>query len=134
MTTTLNISIEPSLMATIASALKNAELGRLLRALAACMSDSGEDMGQWLNNSGLRLAFALLHPAIDEAKQRLATNRANGARGGRPRKHPLPEEGLEAAKPVSSKKSKKEDLSPTPPIEEKNKKKKYNSLSTRGRE
>ncbi len=129
MTTTLNISIEPKLMATIASALKNAELGRLLRALAACMSDSGEDMGQWLNNSGLRLAFALLCPAIDEAKQRLATNRANGARGGRPRKHPLPEEGPEAAKPVSSKKSKKEDLSPTPPIEEKNKKNKNITLS-----
>ena len=129
MTTALNISIEPTLMATITCSLKNAELGRLMRALAACMSDSAEDLGQWLNNSGLRLAFALLRPAIDEARERLATNRANGARGGRPRKHPLPDEDTKPSKPVSPKKSKKEDLPPTPPIEEKNKKNKNITLS-----
>lgn len=130
MTTALNISIEPTLMATITSALNNAELGRLMRALTAGMGDSQDDASQWLNNSGLRLAYALLRPAIDEAKQRLATNRANGARGGRPRKHPLPAESPEAKKPVSTKKSKKEDLSPTPPLEEKNKKNNFITLST----
>lgn len=129
MTTALNISIEPTLMATITSALNNAELGRLMRALTAGMGDSQDDASQWLNNSGQRLAYALLRPAIDEAKQRLATNRANGARGGRPRKHPLPAESPEAKKPVSTKKSKKEDLSPTPPLEEKNKKNNFITLS-----
>lgn len=129
MTTALNISIEPTLMATITSALNNAELGRLMRALTAGMGDSQDDASQWLNNSGLRLAYALLRPAIDEAKQRLATNRANGARGGRPRKHPLPAESPETEKPVSTKKSKKEDLSPTPPLEEKNKKNNFITLS-----
>ena len=38
MTTALNISIEPELMATIAGALKNAELGRLMRAVSVCMN------------------------------------------------------------------------------------------------
>ena len=121
MTTALNISIEPELMATIAGALKNAELGRLMRAVSACMNGEEAAIDQLLNNSGLRLAFALLQPAVAEAKHRLATNRANGARGGRPRKHPLPDKEA-ATKPVSRKKSKKEDLPPTPPIEEKNKK------------
>ena len=107
-------------MATIAGALKNAELGRLMRAVSVCMNGEEAETGQLLNSSGLRLAFSLLQPAIAEAKQRLATNRANGARGGRPRKHPLADN--ETTKPVSRKKSKKEDLSPTPPIEEKNKK------------
>lgn len=120
MTTALNISIEPELMATIVGALKNAELGRLMRAVSACMNSEEAEIDQLLNNSGLKLAFALLQPAVADAKQRLATNRANGARGGRPRKHPLPDK--EARKPVSRKKSKKEDLSPTPPIEVKNKK------------
>lgn len=129
MTTALNISIEPALMATIAGALKNAELGRLWRAVTACMSGEEDAMGQLLNNSGLRLAFALLQPAIVEAKLRLTTNRANGARGGRPRKHPSGDE--EAENPVSTKKSKKEDLSPTPPIEEKNKKNNNITLSPR---
>ena len=140
MTTALNISIEPTLMATITSALNNAELGRLMRALTAGMGDSQDDASQWLNNSGLRLAYALLRPAIDEAKQRLATNRANGARGGRPRKHPQPVAAREqdvaspvnnakSSKPVSTKKSKKEDLSPTPPLEEKNKKNNFITLS-----
>jgi len=140
MTTALNISIEPTLMATITSALNNAELGRLMRALTAGMGDSQDDASQWLNNSGLRLAYALLRPAIDEAKQRLATNRANGARGGRPRKHPLPATAdtptpvptavnAQPSKTVSAKKSKKEDLPPTPPIEEKNKKNNNITLS-----
>ncbi len=120
MTTALNISIEPQLMATIAASLKPAELGRLLRALTASMGEGEGDLGGLLNNSGLRLAFALLQPAVADAKTRLATNRANGARGGRPRKTPLPV-GAESAKPVTAPKSKKEDLSPTPPIEEKNK-------------
>lgn len=120
MANTLNISIEPELMASVAASLKNAELGRLWRALTASMGDEDEDVSPLLNNSGLQLAYALLQPFIAEAKQRLATNRANGARGGRPRKHPLPDG--ESSKPVSAKKSKKEALSPTPPIEEKNKK------------
>lgn len=135
MTTTLYIPTEPELMATIAGALNNAELGRLWHALAATMGDHDGDIGQYLNNSGTRLAYALLQPAIDEAKQRLATNRANGARGGRPRKHPLPAtadtptpvptaDNAQPSKTVSAKKSKKEDLPPTPPIEEKNKKNK----------
>ncbi len=129
MTTALNISIEPELMATIAGALKNAELGRLMRALSACMNDEEAEVDQLLNNSGLRLAFALLQPAVADAKQRLATNRANGARGGRPRKHPLPDKEA-AAKPVSTKKSKKEDLSPPPPIKKKNKKNNIITLSS----
>lgn len=115
MKTTLNIAFDPSLMATVAAQLKNCELGRLFRALEARMN--GEDAEQYLNNSGLRLAFALLCPAIDESLERLAMNRANGAKGGRPRKHPVPSD-----QGVSTKKSKKEDLSPTPPKEEKIKK------------
>ena len=124
MKTTLNITFDTALMATIAATLKNSEMGRLMRALTARMC--GEDAEQYLNNSALRLAFALLSPAIDESLERRATDRANGSRGGRPRKQPaqpvesLPEKrGFES---VSAKKSKKEDLPPTPPIEEKNKK------------
>ena len=85
MTIALNISIEPALMATIVATLKTAELGRLMRAVSAAMT--GEDeatVQQPLNNSGLRLAFALLQPSIADARERLASNRANGARGGRP--------------------------------------------------
>ena len=141
MTTALNISIEPELMATITGTLKTAELGRLMCAVTASMNGEEEGhVGQYLNNSGLKLAFALLVPAINEAKQRLATNRANGARGGRPRKHPQPVaageqdvaspvKNAKSSKPVSTKKSKKEDLSPTPPIEEKNKKNNNITLS-----
>ena len=145
MTTTLHIPIEPELMATITGTLKTAELGRLMCAVTASMNGEEEGhVGQYLNNSGLKLAFALLEPAINEAKQRLATNRANGARGGRPRKHPQPVaageqdvaspvKNAKSSKPVSTKKSKKEDLSPTPPIEEKNKKNNLITLSTRAR-
>lgn len=124
MTTALNISIEPALMATIVATLKTAELGRLMRAVSAAMT--GEDeatVQQPLNNSGLRLAFALLQPSIADARERLASNRANGARGGRPRKDARPAAGEpatasdeEAQKGVLTKKSKKETLPPTPPI------------------
>jgi hypothetical protein len=118
-------------MATVAAHLKNTELGRLFRALAAHMA--GEDAGQYLTNSGLRLAFALLSPAIDESLERKATASALGSRGGRPRKHPKvekqavaspvqPVQEIQPAQGVSTKKSKKEDLSPTPPKEEKIKK------------
>jgi hypothetical protein len=126
---TLNIDIDPAMMMTVSTSLKHSELGRLFSALAARMA--GEDAEVYLNNSGLRLAFALLSPAIDDSLQRLALNRANGAKGGRPRKHPV--EPVMTQNPSSpegknheetSKKSKKEDLSPTPPIEEKNKKNK----------
>lgn len=138
MTTTLNISVEPALLAIIAASLKNCELGRLMRALTARVN--GEDPTPLLNNSGLRLAFALLVPSVDESIERLATNRANGARGGRPRKSP--ESPTDVASPDAAaeqkteskptKKSKKEDLSPTPPIEEKNKKNISSSSSPAG--
>lgn len=131
---TLNIDIDPAMMMTVSTSLKHCELGRLFSALAARMA--GEDAEVYLNNSGLRLAFALLSPAIDDSLQRLALNRANGAKGGRPRKHPV--EPVMTQNPSSpegknheetSKKSKKEDLSPTPPIEEKNKKNNNITLS-----
>ena len=118
MKTTINIAFDPALMMTVAASLKNGELGRLFRALASQMA--GEDAEQYLNNSGLRLAFALLAPSIDDSLQRLALIRVNGAKGGRPRKHPVPE--AEGYGSVSVKKSKKEDLPPEPPLEEKNKK------------
>ncbi len=124
---TLNIDIDPAMMMTVAATLKYSELGRLFHALAARMN--GDDAEQYLNNSGLRLAFALLSPAIDDSLQRLALNRSNGAKGGRPRKQPIePVETQNPASPAEKnhdetlKKSKKEDLSPTPPIEEKIKK------------
>lgn len=119
---TLNIEFDPAMMMLVGAHLKTAELGRLFRALAAHMA--GEDAGQHLTNSALRLAFALLGPAIDESLERLATNRANGAKGGRPRKQPLPVQVAASAvtETEPTKKSKKEDLPPAPPIEEKNKK------------
>ena len=147
MKTTLNINLDTAMMVTVAASLKNSELGRLFRAITARMA--GEDAEVHLNNSGLRLAFALLGPSIDDSLQRLALNRANGAKGGRPRKHPVDpaDSAVETqnlaspccgtamnmsptgetinASPIEKnqeetlKKSKKEDLSPTPPIEEK---------------
>ena len=123
MKNSLSIAFDPCLMAAITASLKNSELGRLMRALTTRMC--GEDAQPFLNNSGLRLAFALLVPAIDKSVERQNTNRANGAKGGRPRKHPAtPSEISEKTENslVSIKKSKKEDLSPTPPIEEKIKK------------
>ena len=141
MKSTLNINFDPAMMTMVAASLNSSELGRLFRAITACMT--GEDAGEHLSNSALRLAFALLRPSIDESLQRLAVNRANGAKGGRPRKHPAP---VEAQMPAPScdpsgspdkslekpsKKSKKEENSPTPPKEEKNKK---NSLFSPARE
>jgi len=123
MKSTLNIMLEPATMMLVAANLKNAELGRLYQALAAHLT--GEDARQFLTNSGLRLAFALLRPSIDESLERLATNRLNGAKGGRPRKRPVAHEAAvspDETEEKPTKKSKKEDLSPTPPIEEKNKK------------
>jgi len=134
MNATLNISIDTAMLALVTSSLNDEELARLTRALVACAC--GEEAEPFLNTSGLHIAFALLSPPITQSMQRIITLRANGAKGGRPRKHPKPT--AEASEPsdsvstkpavasglVSSKKSKKEDLSPTPPIEEKNKKNK----------
>ena len=130
MNATLNISIDTAMLALVTSSLNDEELARLTRALVACAC--GEEAEPFLNTSGLHIAFALLSPPITQSMQRIITLRANGAKGGRPRKHPKPT--AEAIEPtdlvstnnglVSSKKSKKEDLSPTPPIEEKNKKNK----------
>ena len=141
MKSTLNINFDPAMMTMVAASLNSSELGRLFRAITACMA--GEDAGEHLSNSALKLAYALLRPSIDESLQRLAVNRANGAKGGRPRKHPAPVEAQKAAQSCEpsgspdksqekpSKKSKKEENSPTPPKEEKNKK---NSLFSPARE
>ena len=127
MKTTLNIAINTDLMALVQTSLQPDELASLFSALTALMT--GEDATQHLNTSGLRLAFALLSSPIGTSLKRRATNRANGAKGGRPRKRPVQEAENQAPAPdtlgspsVTAKKSKKEDLPPTPPIEEKNKK------------
>ena len=119
----LNIMVDIDDLALVTAVLKPGELGRLLKALAAHMAGK-EDIEQYLSNSGLRLAFAMLRPSIDESLQRLATNRVNGAKGGRPRRKSAPEMTIPAdeTEEKPTKKSKKEDLPPTPPIEEKNKK------------
>lgn len=134
MKTTLNIPVDTGLLALVATSLKSGELGRLFKALAA--HACGEDAEQHLNNSGLRLAFALLSPPIDDARQRLETLRANGAKGGRPRKNSEPasaqaDAGVPStASPVDmAKKTKKETLSPTPPNKEKIKKNNNITLS-----
>ena len=138
MKTTLNITLDTDALTLATAHLDNDELARLMRALTACAL--GEEGGQYLTTSGLRLAFALLSPPIAQSVKRVATLRANGAKGGRPRKQPVPAavESQNPASPsqesagfplVSSKKSKKEDLSPTPPIEEKNKKNNIITLS-----
>lgn len=124
MKSTLNINFDPAMMTMVASSLNSSELGRLFRAITACMA--GEDAGEHLSNSGLRLAFALLRPSIDESLQRLAVNRANGAKGGRPRKHPAPVEAqmpaqtcepsgsTEKSQEKPSKKAKKKKFPPHP--------------------
>ena len=119
----LNIMVDIDDLALVTAVLKPGELGRLLKALAAHMAGK-EDIEQYLSNSGVRLAFAMLRPSIDESLQRLATNRVNGAKGGRPRRKSAPEMTIPAdeTEEKPTKKSKKEDLPPTPPIEEKNKK------------
>ena len=123
MKNTLNIMVDIDDLALVTAVLKPGELGRLLKALAAHMAGK-EDIEQYLSNSGVRLAFAMLRPSIDESLQRLATNRVNGAKGGRPRRKSAPEMTIPAdeTEEKPTKKSKKEDLPPTPPIEEKNKK------------
>ena len=123
MKNTLNIMVDIDDLALVTAVLKPGEQGRLLKALAAHMAGK-EDIEQYLNNSGVRLAFAILRPSIDESLQRLATNRVNGAKGGRPRRKSAPEMTIPAdeTEEKPTKKSKKEDLPPTPPIEEKNKK------------
>ena len=126
MNTTLTLQIDQALWATVAQSLRQSELGRLFQALAVAMNGQNDAPPELLNTSGLRLAFALLSPPITEKVERQTINRANGARGGRPRKRTATDQladghevGLES---VSPKKSKKEDLPPTPPIEEKIKK------------
>ena len=132
MKTTLNISVDTDTLALVAASLKSSELGCLFQALTA--HACGEDAEQHLNNSGLRLAFALLSPPISDARHRLETLRANGARGGRPRKNEEPT-GTPADAPttastvVMAKKTKKETLSPTPPNKEKIKKNNNITLS-----
>jgi len=132
MKTTLNISVDTDTLALVAASLKSSELGCLFQALTA--HACGEDAEQHLNNSGLRLAFALLSPPIGDARHRLETLRANGARGGRPRKNEEPT-GTPADAPttastvVMAKKNKKETLSPTPPNKEKIKKNNNITLS-----
>ena len=148
MKTTFNITLDADTLALAVTQLNNDELGRLMRALEACARC--EDGEQYLNTSGLRIAFALLSPSVVRSAKRFATLRANGAKGGRPRKRPVdpvetqniasspvgtvvegcpvtrnpgsPVPATSGSTLVSTKKSKKEDLPPTPPIEEKIKK------------
>ena len=127
MKSTLNIAINTDLMALVQTSLQPDELASLFSALTALMT--GEDASQHLKTSGLRLAFALLSSPIGMSLKRRATNRANGARGGRPRKRSVleaekgsPQSSTMGLESVTAKKSKKEDLPPTPPIEEINKK------------
>ena len=140
MKTTFNITLDADTLALAVTQLNNDELGRLMRALEACAR--GEDGEQYLNTSGLRIAFALMSPPVARRAKRFATLRANGAKGGRPRKQPVdpvetqnlashrvstvevgsPVPAASGSPLVSTKKSKKEDLPPTPPIEEKIKK------------
>jgi hypothetical protein len=134
MKTTLNIPVDTDVLATVAASLKGCELGRLFKALAAAACAG--DAEQYLNNSGLRLAFALLSPPVVEARQRTDTLRANGAKGGRPRKNTEPADTQDATQfptpgstLVSVKKTKKETPSPTPPIKEKIKKNNIITLS-----
>ncbi len=101
--------------------LSDDELGLLVKALAVLMS--GGDPTPHLSTSGLRIGYALLSEPFANSMHRQQQNRANGAKGGRPRTNKGIGDVAGAGLPsVSSKKSKKEDLPPIPPIEEKNKK------------
>lgn len=120
----LTVQIDPSRWLTVSETLSDEELSLLVKALAALMC--GGDPMQYVTTSGLKIGYALLSEPLAASMHRQQQNRANGAKGGRPRKNRATETiGPDAAAGlqwVSSKKSKKEDLSPTPPIEEKNKK------------
>ena len=126
MKNTINAQLDPALWAKVTQTLKGSELARLMRALAALMN--GEDPTEHLNTTGLRLAFALLSEPIAYSMERHERNRVNGAKGGRPRSNRTDEteeadaDGDRGLPWVRTKKSKKEDLPPTPPIEEKIKK------------
>ena len=117
----LTVQIDPSRWLTVSETLSDDELGLLVKALAALMS--GGDPMPHLTTSGLRIGFALLSEPFANSIRRQQQNRVNGAKGGRPRTNKGTEVIAGAGSPsVTSKKSKKEDLPPTPPIEEKNKK------------
>ena len=124
MKNTITAQFDPMLWARVTQALKCNELGRLMKALAALME--GGDPMEHLNTSGLRLAYALLSEPLAGSMERQERNRVNGAKGGRPRSSRADDEeegATERGLPsVPAKKSKKEELSPTPPIEEKIKK------------
>ena len=141
MKTTLTYDTDAYLV--VARSLKPAELGRLFQALAATMN--GLDGSEHVTGSAIRLAYNLLAPSIEQSIERRAALRSNGSKGGRPRRSGTPAPGGDTAagaddcrcrdnevKPKAEvKKSKKEDLPPTPPIEEKIKKNnsQTNSLS-----
>ena len=124
----LTVQIDPSRWLTVSEALSDDELSLLVKALAALMCD-GNPM-QYVTTSGLKIGYSLLSEPITDSMRRQERNRANGAKGGRPRTRRNTSEVLDEDRDktdggslwVSSKKSKKEDLSPTPSIEEKNKK------------
>ena len=124
----LTVQIDPSRWLTVSEALSDDELSLLVKALAALMCD-GNPM-QYVTTSGLKIGYSLLSEPITYSMRRQERNRANGAKGGRPRTRRNTSEVLDEDRDktdwgslwVSSKKSKKEDLSPTPPIEEKNQK------------
>ncbi len=124
----LTVQIDPSRWLTVSEALSDDELSLLVKALAALMCD-GDPM-QYVTTSGLKIGYSLLSEPITYSMRRQERNRANGAKGGRPRTRRNTSEVLDEDRDktdggslwVSSKKSKKEDLSPTPSIEEKNKK------------
>lgn len=114
MKSTIDISIDTAKLALVVSSLEDKDLGLLLRALVA--SACGEDASPFLNTSGVIIAYGLLSPSITHNLQRITTLRANGAKGGRPRKLPSePTEKTQKNQTETIKKSKKEDLSPTPP-------------------
>ena len=124
MKTILTAQLDPALWLEVSESLDEHELSHLVKAMATLMA--GGDPLALLDTSGLRLAFALMSEPLAKSMDRQERNRANGAKGGRPRssrRAETDETDDEAGLPsVTAKKSKKEDLSPTPPIEEKNKK------------
>lgn len=124
MKTTLTVQIDPSRWLAVSEALSDDELSLLVKALAALMC--GGDPMQYVTTSGLKIGYALLSEPLADSIRRQQQNRVNGAKGGRPRTRRKTVDESDTAdaglQRVSSKKSKKEDLSPTPPKEEKNKK------------